>query len=93
MPLGSVLYVMLSALGDVDKHSVDDDGAAMLVLVLTGLIGLVGSLIVLLMVACRCSRGVQLPPTRSGWIPWLGAAVGFGKAPLHYIETCRQEVI
>lgn len=93
MPLGSVLYVMLSALGDVDKHSVDDDRAAMLVLVLTGLIGLVGSLIVLLMVACRCSKGVQLPPTRSGWIPWLGAAVGFGKAPLHYIETCRQEVI
>ena len=42
--------------------------------------------------AWRRSKSGNLPPCRSGWIPWLGAGIAFGKAPLHYIESCRNEV-
>ncbi|XP_033113228.1 24-hydroxycholesterol 7-alpha-hydroxylase-like [Anneissia japonica] len=31
------------------------------------------------------------PPTISGWIPWMGVGVEFGKAPLTYIECARQK--
>ena len=40
----------------------------------------------------RHTKSGNLPPCRSGWIPWLGAAIPFGKAPLHYIESCKNEV-
>ncbi|XP_072552049.1 24-hydroxycholesterol 7-alpha-hydroxylase [Salminus brasiliensis] len=29
------------------------------------------------------------PPCIRGWIPWLGAALEFGKAPLHFIAQAR----
>lgn len=37
------------------------------------------------------SRG-RLPPRKSGWLPWLGVAIEFGKAPLHYIYQAHKEV-
>ena len=32
------------------------------------------------------------PPLQSGFIPWFGVAVEFGKEPLHYVEKTRQKV-
>uniref|UniRef100_A0A8C0H327 Lanosterol 14-alpha demethylase n=1 Tax=Chelonoidis abingdonii TaxID=106734 RepID=A0A8C0H327_CHEAB len=34
-------------------------------------------------------RNPNSPPCISGWIPWLGAAFQFGKAPLEFIEQAR----
>ena len=36
-------------------------------------------------------RREMYPPCR-GWIPWLGCAVQFGKAPLDFIEESRRKV-
>ena len=35
----------------------------------------------------------KLPPIRSGWLPWLGCALEFGKEPLNFIKRTRDEVI
>ena len=37
-------------------------------------------------------RRQNLPPERSGWIPWLGCALDFGKAPLFFIQETREKV-
>ncbi|XP_067401025.1 24-hydroxycholesterol 7-alpha-hydroxylase-like isoform X2 [Emydura macquarii macquarii] len=34
-------------------------------------------------------RNLNSPPCISGWIPWFGAALQFGKAPLEFIEQAR----
>lgn len=55
-------------------------------------VALLVTVLLVLAAAWRRRKSGNLPPCRSGWIPWLGAAIPFGKAPLHYIETCRNEV-
>ncbi|KAM9316388.1 24-hydroxycholesterol 7-alpha-hydroxylase [Gastrophryne carolinensis] len=37
------------------------------------------------------SWGARRPPCIRGWLPWLGAALEMGKAPLEFIERARQE--
>ncbi|KAK7107491.1 24-hydroxycholesterol 7-alpha-hydroxylase-like [Littorina saxatilis] len=32
------------------------------------------------------------PPMHTGWFPWIGCAVEFGKAPVHFIEAKRKEM-
>ncbi|KAM3930636.1 24-hydroxycholesterol 7-alpha-hydroxylase isoform 2-T2 [Leptodactylus fuscus] len=39
----------------------------------------------------RKSPSLPAPPCISGWIPWLGAALEMGKAPLEFIEQARQK--
>lgn len=39
------------------------------------------------------SKNSNEPPCISGWIPWIGAALQFGKAPLEFIEQARLKVI
>lgn len=39
------------------------------------------------------SRGYNEPPCIRGWIPWIGAAFQFGRAPLELIEEARCKVI
>ncbi|XP_063094846.1 24-hydroxycholesterol 7-alpha-hydroxylase isoform X1 [Cavia porcellus] len=34
-------------------------------------------------------RGSRRPPCATGWIPWVGAGLRFGKAPLEFIEQAR----
>lgn len=34
----------------------------------------------------------RIPPLYSGWIPWLGCAVDFGRAPLYFIDEKRRKV-
>ncbi|XP_036172050.1 24-hydroxycholesterol 7-alpha-hydroxylase isoform X3 [Myotis myotis] len=34
-------------------------------------------------------KNLSGPPCISGWIPWIGAAFEFGKAPLEFIEKAR----
>ncbi|XP_043820577.1 24-hydroxycholesterol 7-alpha-hydroxylase isoform X2 [Dromiciops gliroides] len=34
-------------------------------------------------------RNLHRPPCISGWIPWIGAGLKFGKAPLEFIEQAR----
>lgn len=63
--------------------------SALLVGTVVGTLGLVSFLAWLL----RAQRRRQnLPPERSGWLPWLGCAVAFGKAPLFFIQKMRREV-
>ncbi|XP_076445401.1 24-hydroxycholesterol 7-alpha-hydroxylase-like [Babylonia areolata] len=38
------------------------------------------------------SNGGNLPPLCAGWLPWIGCAVEFGKAPVHFIEQKRKEM-
>ena len=59
----------------------------LILLILAGLI----TLLVVKRVAA--SRGPdKLPPVRSGWLPWLGCALEFGKEPLNFIKRTRDEV-
>ncbi|CAH2245790.1 24-hydroxycholesterol 7-alpha-hydroxylase [Pelobates cultripes] len=37
------------------------------------------------------SRSLPPPPCIRGWIPWLGAALEMGKAPLEFIERAREK--
>ncbi|XP_025078738.1 24-hydroxycholesterol 7-alpha-hydroxylase-like isoform X1 [Pomacea canaliculata] len=34
----------------------------------------------------------RIPPLYSGWIPWLGCAVDFGRAPLYFIDEKRRKL-
>ncbi|XP_023575034.1 24-hydroxycholesterol 7-alpha-hydroxylase isoform X2 [Octodon degus] len=36
-------------------------------------------------------RGSRRPPCTAGWIPWVGAGLRFGKAPLEFIEQARAQ--
>lgn len=55
-------------------------------------IAVIGGLTLMLAVLCRSRGDLKLPPARSGWIPWLGVAIPFGKEPLKYLQRCRDEV-
>ncbi|EHB10898.1 24-hydroxycholesterol 7-alpha-hydroxylase [Heterocephalus glaber] len=58
-----------------------DLGVAVVAALLTG--------VVLLVVLRR--RGPRRPPCAAGWIPWVGAGLRFGKAPLEFIEQARAQ--
>ncbi|XP_037375731.1 24-hydroxycholesterol 7-alpha-hydroxylase isoform X1 [Talpa occidentalis] len=47
---------------------------------------LLGCIALLLFLQWKNLRG---PPCIGGWIPWIGAAFEFGKAPLEFIEKAR----
>jgi hypothetical protein len=32
------------------------------------------------------------PPLYAGWLPWIGCAIEFGKAPVYFIDQKRKEV-
>ena len=34
----------------------------------------------------------KFPPVRSGWVPWVGCALEFGKEPLNFIKRTKDEV-
>ncbi len=38
-------------------------------------------------------RGARLPPLEGGWLPWIGCALEFGKAPLWHIKKAHKKVI
>lgn len=40
----------------------------------------------------RVAYGSKLPPVESGWVPWLGCAVTFGKEPLWFIKKTNDKV-
>jgi len=53
----------------------------------------VGLVTFLVLQKASVSRGAdKLPPIRTGWLPWLGCALEFGKEPLHFIKRTRDEV-
>lgn len=56
-------------------------------LLLAGLVGFAVKLILFQL------RNYNQPPCISGWIPWVGAAFQFGKAPLEFIEQARIKVM
>ncbi|XP_064603514.1 24-hydroxycholesterol 7-alpha-hydroxylase-like [Liolophura sinensis] len=37
-------------------------------------------------------QGANYPPIDSGWVPWLGCAIEFGKAPLFQIQAKRKQL-
>ncbi len=37
-------------------------------------------------------RGARLPPLEGGWLPWIGCALEFGKAPLSFIGRMQEKV-
>ncbi|XP_075057422.1 24-hydroxycholesterol 7-alpha-hydroxylase [Mixophyes fleayi] len=57
-------------------------------------LGVLLALLAGLLTRSLLSRGPQSlppPPCIRGWIPWLGAALEMGKAPLQFIERARQK--
>ena len=52
--------------------------------------GLVGLLY--LFIWPRKNHKFRLPPERSGWVPWLGCAMDFGRAPLLYLQKTKKSV-
>ena len=46
----------------------------------------------LVLVCLNHKSAPNCPPMKSGFIPWLGCAVEFGKAPLAMIRKSQQEV-
>ena len=47
--------------------------------------------VLLLLLRCTVITKKNAPPTKAGWIPWLGVALEFGKEPLRYIQKTRAE--
>lgn len=37
-------------------------------------------------------KGVRYPPVQTGWIPWVGCALSFGREPLLSIQQSREKV-
>ena len=37
------------------------------------------------------AKNVKYPPIIRGWIPWLGCAIDFGKAPLNFIRKSTEK--
>jgi 24-hydroxycholesterol 7alpha-hydroxylase len=66
--------------------------AGLLASLLAALAGLLGLLWFLGLCRSPWRSRLRLPPERSGCIPWLGCAVEFGKAPLHFIEETRKQL-
>ena len=65
--------------------------AASLELLQSALYLVVLLVIALLSVNFLGSKNVKYPPVIKGWIPWLGCAIDFGKAPLNFIkESCKR---
>ena len=53
---------------------------------------LVGFLVIaLLSLNFLAAKNVKYPPVIKGWIPWLGCAIDFGKAPLNFIRKSTEE--
>lgn len=51
--------------------------------------------VIICVVTCKIFRSSDksnMPPSKTGWIPWVGVAIEFGKEPLNYIEKTRREV-
>ncbi|XP_036910164.1 24-hydroxycholesterol 7-alpha-hydroxylase isoform X3 [Sturnira hondurensis] len=55
-------------------------------LIFPSVIVILGCVALLLLLQWKNLRG---PPCIRGWIPWIGAAFDFGKAPLEFIEKAR----
>ena len=43
----------------------------------------------LISVTLMKSKQAKKPPVIAGWIPWVGCAIEFGKAPLNFIKAAR----
>ncbi|KAM5165073.1 24-hydroxycholesterol 7-alpha-hydroxylase [Mantella aurantiaca] len=57
-------------------------------------VGLLLGVLTLLLVRSlltRAPRGLPPPPCIRGWLPWLGAALQMGRAPLDFIEKARKK--
>jgi len=53
---------------------------------------LVGFLVTaLLSLSFLATKNVKKPPVIKGWIPWLGCAIDFGKAPLYFIKKSSEK--
>ena len=60
--------------------------------VLTAVVGLTLFATVSWLVKSNLRGKARLPPVKSGWIPWVGCAIPFGKEPLWFIQQTRKEV-
>ncbi|XP_041351276.1 24-hydroxycholesterol 7-alpha-hydroxylase-like [Gigantopelta aegis] len=49
-------------------------------------------LIVVFTLLIKRKKHTNYPPLYSGWIPWLGCALEFGRAPVLFIEAKRKEL-
>ena len=47
-------------------------------------------LIALFLLNFLAAKNVKYPPVIKGWIPWLGCAIDFGKAPLNFIRKSSE---
>ena len=61
---------------------------------MTGLLITVLTLLLIIFLRRGHKKNVdsKLPPIYSGWLPWIGCSVEFGKAPVHFVEQKRKEV-
>ena len=72
------------------KFDEDDDSNGSLIL--PALLGLVLFILAQVYRRRQLIASLNLPPCYSGWIPFLGCAVEFGKEPLNFIEKMHQQV-
>ena len=56
------------------------------------ILGLVLYMVIRVYKRGQISTASGLPPCNSGWIPYLGCAVEFGKQPLQYIDSMYKKV-
>ena len=70
----------------------DEDNDSNGSLILPALLGLVLFILAQVYRRRQLIASRNLPPCYSGWIPFLGCAVEFGKEPLNFIEKMRQQV-
>lgn len=54
---------------------------------------LFGLVTVVLIIFLRQKKKHSFPPTHSGWVPWMGCAIEFGKSPLQFISSMKEKVI
>lgn len=48
--------------------------------------------LITLLVLKRAHGTDRFPPVRSGWLPWLGCALEFGREPLNFINRTKDEL-
>ena len=55
------------------------------------LVALLGIALLSLNFLGKGSKSVKHPPVIKGWIPWVGCAIDFGKAPLNFIKKSSEK--
>ena len=87
-----VVFIIIQILDNTHSHYLSADLLIIMEVILFTTFCIVLAIpVIIIILRQREGRRKNLPPLKSGWIPWIGVAFDFGKEPLFYIHTTRKE--